>query len=399
MVVDVGVDGLEGDVGAQRVAQRVEERAVGDGVPEVAALDVGEREAARRRDDAAPGRSASFRRSATSAPELGLLVARRGARASRPGCGSSSCGRGSARAACRAAPWLKKSTQPGTTTCGRPWRPATRQPLRAGRVDARPSASWRARRACSRRRPASAPSSHRCSIAGPPTPLAWKITGSCPASTSALAQAHHAGRRLAEHRDPDAVLAERAERGARVVRPSRPSPRRRCRRSAARSPLSPRMSTTECITQTSLSPTKSPNARGGRRRRARRAASARRPAAPASRPRPAGRPRRRPRQSTPCDAALGEQPHARPRARPRASAPRPRRASRPRARRRASCPPARATSSRLTSAATVGSPRMPESITTASTRRARSGGRARRRSRRPWCRACRSARPRVAQTA
>src|SRR5918994_1865899 len=32
--------------------------------------------------------------------------------------------------------------------------------------------------------PPSAPASTRCSIAGPPTPLAWKITGSWPASTS-----------------------------------------------------------------------------------------------------------------------------------------------------------------------------------------------------------------------
>ena len=53
------------------------------------------------------------------------------------------------------------------------------------------------------------------------------------------------------------------------------------------------MSTTECITQTSLSPTKAANG-AARTRSATRAASARRRAAPASRSRPAARPRRRP---------------------------------------------------------------------------------------------------------
>src|SRR5918999_3553152 len=57
-VVDVGVDRFEGDAGRQRLAQRVEERPVGRGIPEVAALGVGEREAARRREH--PHRPASL---------------------------------------------------------------------------------------------------------------------------------------------------------------------------------------------------------------------------------------------------------------------------------------------------------------------------------------------------
>ena len=57
VVVDVGVDGFERDVGRAACArQRVEERGVGLGIPEVAALGVGEREARARRDDVRPAR-------------------------------------------------------------------------------------------------------------------------------------------------------------------------------------------------------------------------------------------------------------------------------------------------------------------------------------------------------
>ena len=188
---------------------------------------------ARRR---APARSASLRRSATSAPSSAsssrVEPHERGDRVVEVGLAA----RGSARARVSRGPWLKKSTQPGTTTWGRPSRPATRQPLRAGRRGCRPSASWPARRACSRRRPAARPPRTGAPSPGPPTPLAWKITGSCPARDQRLAQPHHAGRRLAEHRDPDAVLAERARAPSPASRDhARPSPRRRCRRSAARS--------------------------------------------------------------------------------------------------------------------------------------------------------------------
>src|SRR4051795_4539657 len=50
VVVDVSVEGFEGDVRAQAVRQRVQERAVGDRVPEVAALGIGERAPARGGD-------------------------------------------------------------------------------------------------------------------------------------------------------------------------------------------------------------------------------------------------------------------------------------------------------------------------------------------------------------
>ena len=106
-------------------------------------------------------------------------------------------------------PWLKKSTQPGTTTWGSPRRPATRQALGAGRVDA---VHQRVGELGERvvddalQRALLAQVLHRRAADAVGVEDHRLVAG----ATERLAQAHHARRRLAQHRDPDAVLAERA---------------------------------------------------------------------------------------------------------------------------------------------------------------------------------------------
>ncbi len=185
---------------------------------------------ARRRAPARSPRSGARRPARPARPPRRA----RAARASRPGCGSSSCGRGSARGRCARGPWLKKSTQPGTTTCGRPSRPGHGQPLGAGGSGCRPAASWPARTACSRRRPAARPP--RTGAPSPARRRRWR--GRSRARDRRLESRSRSritpGVVWPEHRDPDAVLAERARAPSRRRGPCPPSPPRRCRRSAAR---------------------------------------------------------------------------------------------------------------------------------------------------------------------
>ena len=102
-VVDVGVDLLVGEVGAQRGAQRVDEARGRRPGRRGRRPDVGEREAraSARRRRRARSRPRAARRSSARARRPPPRTA---ARAWRPGCGSSSCGRGSARGPCRARP-------------------------------------------------------------------------------------------------------------------------------------------------------------------------------------------------------------------------------------------------------------------------------------------------------
>ena len=127
-------------------------------------------------------------------------------------------------------------------------------------------------------------------------------------------------------------------------------------------PLRPRMSTTECMTQTSLSPTKSPKRRrpeahGETNSLGTPTGSACMAAAPSSAPSAP------PRHSTPCTRPSANWRTTTSRTPSRISATAAPREPAPRTSANA-CPPARATSSRVTSGAIVGPPRMPESITT-----------------------------------
>ena len=239
--------------------QRVQERAVGDRVPEVAALGVGEREPARGATTWT-GPVASLSRSATIRAELGLLVARRAARAWRPGCGSRSCARGSARARVSRGPWLKKSTQPGTTTWGSPSRPATRSRSGPVRVDA---------------------------VHQRVGELGERVVDDA-LQRALLAQVLHRRARRRRWRGRSPARGRRATSASRsritpgvvwpsIVIPTQCSPSVPSAEPASwtmpaiaaaalskigrEMPLRPRMSTTECMTQTSLSPTKAPNAR------------------------------------------------------------------------------------------------------------------------------------------
>ena len=317
------VDGLERDVGAQVRRQRVQERAVGHRVPQVAALDVSEREAAQRRDDV-HGPDRPVQPLGDELAERDLLVAlepdqRRHGVVEVALAGAVLLGKRVAR------PLVEEVHAAGDDDLGETAAAGHGQPLRAGRVDAVhqrvgqlgervvDDALQRALLAqVLHRRPADAVGveDHRL-VAG---------------ADQRLAQPHHARRGLAQHRDPDAVLAERARAPNRRHGPCPPSRPRRCRRSGARS-RSGRGCRPPNASRRRRSRRRTRRTCGALRRTARPAASARRPAAPASPPRPAARPRRRP--GTGRRARAPRRTAARPaRARRPASAPRPRRASR-----------------------------------------------------------------------
>ena len=235
--------------------------------------------------------------------------------------------------------------------------------------------------------PLSAPASIRCSIAGPPTPLAWKITGSQPGGTSAsrtrmtpgvvwpsivmptqrspsaptgaAGVARHAGDRrggVVEDRARDLVEAEDVDHRVHDAyvaladeRAERPPPRGAGRDDQLRHADRQRV-------------------HGGR--------AEQRPLRPAE----AQHAMHAPLAVKPQHVAAHPLEHQRHR-----GAARPRRAHRP----PSSWPPARATSSRVTSAGAArrrrGSPSRPRP----GARRARAAGRGRRRSRAPSCRGCR----------
>ncbi len=197
--------------------------------------------------------------------------------------------------------------------------------------------------------------------------MAWKITGSCPAVTSASRRRITPGVVwpsivIPTQCSPSVPSADPASWTIPAIAAAALS------KIGREMPLSPRMSTTECMTQTSLSPTKGANAR--------------RPDAEGdttSFGTPTGR------------ACIAAAPISAPSAPPRHSTPwmRPRENNWAASARTPSCisataaprepawrtassvwPPAAATSSWEMSAAQCGSPRMPESMTMTSTRRA-----------------------------
>ncbi len=65
--------------------------------------------------------------------------------------------------------------------------------------------------------PEMAPASISRSIAGPPTPLAWKTTGAWPAASSCGQHPHHRRGGVAEHGDANAVLAQALHGPARIA--------------------------------------------------------------------------------------------------------------------------------------------------------------------------------------